>query len=225
MALWSWRTLSDGSVEVDRGQGFKRIAFDPLPSQLAKSFEWRELAKKYADKYGVPLSWVLATIAIESGGNPEAENWCCAGLMAIYWKVHGKKRVDMLDPDKNLDYGVSLLAKSVKLGLDYPQTASVHNAGAEAGGTPHPSTKSPWGMREETPYIERGVKALNHYVDLLGGDQLLPGLPPHVPPPLERPVLRAGFLTPSQLLLPLSAGALLGYLAVGVVTRLAARAA
>ncbi len=190
MALWAWRTLSDGRVEVDRrdGQGYQPAPSIEHPDVLntaERVLQWRGLAQKYADKYNIPVSWLLGFIFAESGGNPQAENFCCVGLMAIYWSVHGKTRADMLDPEKNIDYGASLLAKTKARGYQLPGVASVHVGGGGMTGDPHTAMKSPWGMREHmwlqkpqgdgsVGYIDRVVRANNYFVNRLGLSKKLP---------------------------------------------------
>ncbi len=217
MALWSWRTDPSGYVEVDRndGQGFVRPRFSPDLPQIQRALEWLPLAEKYGAKYGVPPAWILATITVESGGKPTAENFCCVGLMAIYVKgprpAHPTKtREQMLDPDQNVDYGTSLLAKSVAHGLDFPQTASVHNCGASSinPGMPKHRDDTPFGMCEETPYIERGIKALNTILDVLDAR---PGNGLPTPKPKPIPVKTAGV---GGTLLVFGAGAVVGYYAI-----------
>lgn len=201
MALWRWRTLENGMVEVDMGDGwvvpYAGGASPPVHERVRSTqdrvLQWVGLANKYGAKYDVPPSWILAVIYAESGGDPQAENYCCAGLMAIYYSVHGKRREDMLDPEKNVDYGTSLLARSRSSGWDLPAAASMHVAGAkvEAGGRVRPWSGgcraarepghpkfpggSPWGYCEHmlpitdagdfaTGYIDRVVRANNSFV-------------------------------------------------------------
>lgn len=172
MSRWRWRTEPDGSVVVDKGDGFERLRYDPVPEAIYRALDWSDLAERYGRKHGVPPEWIIAIIAIESGGDPAAQNKCCAGLMAIYAKLHGKTRQEMLDPEKNVDYGASLLGRSRKKGLDFVESASVHVAGATRTGQPHPSATSPWGIRPSdeahAPYIGRAVRALNTVIDEAG---------------------------------------------------------
>jgi hypothetical protein len=221
MALWSWRTLPDERVEVDRGQGFEVAQPIETPSVVQTAdrvLEWLPLAETYAEKYGVPVSWILAIIFAESGGNPKAENFCCAGLMAIFWTVHGKSKADMLDPEKNVDYGTSLLAQSRARGQDLPGAASVHVAGGGTTGTPRKNSLSPWGMAEHmwpegqgdgsVGYIDRVVRANNMFVERLEhGD---------VPPPLPYLGQRASAL--AQLTF-FGLGAAVGYAAISLLPR------
>lgn len=187
MSLWKWRTLPDGRVEVNRqdGNGFQAapsLDHHGVVTTADKVSQWEELASKYAAKYNIPQSWILAFILAESGGDPSAENFCCAGLMGIYWSVHKKTKADMLDPEKNIDYGASLLASTAAKGYQLPGVASVHVAGGGHSGTPHDSIASPWGMREHmwlgkpgvdgsVGYIDRVVRANNYWIDRLGGVQ------------------------------------------------------
>jgi hypothetical protein len=151
MAKWSWRTTPDESVEVDHGDGDGLVRSTSLPhsnvlATQQRVFEWGPLAAKAGAKYGVPLSWILAFVFAESGGKADANNapLCggtgCVGLMAIHWAVHGQTLEDMLDPEKNLDYGTSLLAESRRRGYDLPAAASIHVAGGGTEYKPHSGT-------------------------------------------------------------------------------------
>lgn len=234
MSRWAWRTAPDERVGVDRddGQGFVVSTLNEVPglaATRARVLEWLPLAQEKAAKYGVPVSWILAIITAESGGNPSAENYCCAGLMAIYYSVHGKTREQMLDPEQNVDYGTSLLARSRADGLDLPQAASVHVGGAKAVNghlVPHAGTcasavgihpdfmeGSPWGLCEHmfpktqadgsVGYIDRVTRASNMYLDVLSG------IEPH-PGPYPVPVPRPGKTFAKQLV-PIVLGTALGY--------------
>jgi hypothetical protein len=198
MALWSWKTLDDGRVVVDKGDGFQPYESEPVAQVTSTADEvmaWRELAEAKAAKYGVPASWILAFIFAESGGNPSASNFCCTGLMAIMTQppVHGKSKAQMLDPEQNVDYGASLIAQSAGGGNELPGVASIHVAGPKVGTATEPKQNihSPWGMSEhmwlDNPqgdgsvgYIDRVVRANNMFVRLLSGSQ-------HVPPPTTEP--------------------------------------
>jgi soluble lytic murein transglycosylase-like protein len=205
--MYRWITTPEGYVEVDLGDGVYARIVPPVgvgswSARLERVWGWRDLVGKYAAKWGVPPWWVLAVMTVESGGDPHAENACCVGLLAIHLAAHHQTREAMLDPDQNLDYGTSLLASSIEHGLDLPAAASVHNAGSDAGGQPHPSTTSPWGMREETPggssYIELVVRAANYFLDRLVAETYHPEPPAPIP---------AG----APALIPFGLGALGGY--------------
>ena len=210
MSSWSWRTTSLGFVEVDKGDGvFSRLTWDHVIPQLEKTKQWISLAAEKSKKYSVPVHWILGVITSESGGDPSAHNWCCYGLMAIYLAVHNKTAEEMSDPEQNVDYGTSLLAGSVSKGLDLPQTASVHNAGGGTSGMPHLSTTDPWGMRENSGYIENVVKSANWFLDFLGTYE-----PVTEPVPTSKPLATLALL---------AAGFGIGYLGLDAVRELADR--
>jgi len=163
---WTWRTLEDGTVETDRGQGFGTDVFGPADYPSAKTLGWKALARKHARLHHVPLSWVLAVIYAESGGVQGAVSPVGAvGLMQIMASMHpcGTKQQLLDDPDRNIGCGTRLLGESLAAGYDLPRAASRYNAGAGAGGAPHPSQASPWGMRENVGYIARVVRANNSF--------------------------------------------------------------
>lgn len=205
MSLYRWRTTTDGYVEVDKGDGFQVISLaddtDGITGQKAPNaitervMGWADLARDKGAKYGVPPAWILGVIYAESAGEPTARNACCAGLMAINLSVHGKTEAQMFDPEQNVDYGTSLLSSSVECGLQLPEAASLHNGGGESKCVPHPSTKSPWGMRENAGYIERVVRASNFFRGELGEQPGPPG--PSVWPPPARSLTQklAGLLS------------------------------
>lgn len=239
MPLWSWSTLADRSVEVDRHDGFGPVR--PTSGEHAevvrtqqRVLDWERPAAEKASKYGVPLPWILAIIYAESGGRPDAENPCCVGLMAIHCVAHGKSREDMLSPDKNLDYGTSLLAESRRRGYDLPATASIHVAGGGTEYKPHSGTcssamvssafpdGSPWGYCEHmftarqgdgaVGYIDRVVRANNSFIDLLAARGIDPSDPW---------VAGSGAAVESLSgrLAAFVGAALLGYLAIGELCR------
>lgn len=126
---------------------------------------WAPLAARMARRHQVPVSWVLAVIYAESGGNPRAVAPDGGiGLMQIMPGSHRTTKRAMLDPQANVDKGTSILRQLMKLGLDLPPAASGYNAGLDTTQKPHVSTQSPWGMRETTGHIDRVVKANNWFV-------------------------------------------------------------
>lgn len=214
MSTYSWRTNREGYVEVDLfGNGEYQAIELPTDSSIQRVLtHWIDLAQRNSEKHNVPAPWILAFIYSESGGNPEAENYCCAGLMAIYYSIHGMTRDQALDPETNVDKATSWISESIKKGLDLPQSASVHNAGGGTTGTPHASDKSPWGMRENTglPYgfIERVVRAQNYFRRILGD-----AIPEYEIPTAPQSTIAK--------LSPFVAGAAFGYVAIDTITKLA----
>lgn len=225
MALWSWKTLDDGRVVVDKGEGYQPYASVPVADVVDtadKVMGWLPLAEDKAAKYGVPVSWILAFIFAESRGDPGASNFCCTGLMAIMTQppVHGKSKAQMLDPEQNVDYGASLLAQSSANGNELPAVASIHVAGPKVGTADEPKQNihSPWGMSEHmwlnkpqgdgsVGYIDRIVRANNMFVELLGQSQ-------HVPPPTKQPPIPPPFAKAGSSAVPFVVGGALGLAAM-----------
>lgn len=83
-----------------------------------------KLAKKWAAARGLPPEWVVATIILESGGNPNAHNRRgrddSYGLMQVNWLAHGDaltkagvRPADLFDPNTNIDWGTRILKDSL----------------------------------------------------------------------------------------------------------------
>lgn len=164
---YTWTTTADGCVLVNKGQG---LTMPVLPKgrlrELANNVadRWAFLASEKADKYAVPLSWVLGSMFRESGGDPDAVSPAGAvGLMQIMPGIHGLSAEELRDPAVNVDKGAELLGQSLALGYDLPQALSRYNAGAQSSGAPHVSSLSPWGMRENEGHISAVVSAHNYY--------------------------------------------------------------
>jgi soluble lytic murein transglycosylase-like protein len=167
---YTWETRDDGVVWVDRGDGMQPIVFS-AGENSRRVERWTRLAERAARAHGVPVEWILGVIWAESAGHPDAiSRRGAVGLMQVMTKMHGTTRSAMLDPAQNVDKGASILAwlraRRDKWGqpFDLVFTASGYNAGLDADTVqPHPSASSPWGMREQTPYIENVVRAQNHW--------------------------------------------------------------
>lgn len=174
MALWSWKTDPDGTVRVDKGDGngFVAIALPGADSATTRTEQWVSLAEKYAALYHVPLSWVLAVIYAESGGDPMAgsSDDLGAGLMQLTLSVYHLSRTEAQDPETSIRLGTQTLGQAKAKGYDLPAVASLYNAGGGTTGTPHPNAADPWGYVETTPsipysgYIEKVVAANNYFV-------------------------------------------------------------
>jgi hypothetical protein len=171
----AWQTLSDGLVAVDFGDGLglRPSILEGRPGEqeaVERVLQWRELAERSAAKHDVPLPWVLGVIYSESRGFPAVRSEKNAvGLMQILTSVHPITDAQALDPAQNIDMGTSLLGDSIRLGYELPEAASRYNAGAGAGGVPHPSSDSPWGIREQKGYIDGVVRAHNEFHGLVQG--------------------------------------------------------
>lgn len=178
---YSWHTLPSGAVEVDG----RTPELDPQSAKVfrARVMRWRDRAEPEARAFGVPLHWVLALVYAESSGDPMAVS--ADGGYGLLQLTHPSvfeghpKQSTLTDPGLNLRLGVKLMARLIKaLGpsADLPRLASGYNAGLGSGG-PHPSTRSPWGMRETKGHISRTVAAGNTALRELGADTPKAGAP------------------------------------------------
>jgi soluble lytic murein transglycosylase-like protein len=169
---YTWTTQPSGLVLVDQGQGLKAPMFG-AGRNSRRVARWTSIAQSASAAYDVPIEWILGVIWAESAGRPDAISPAGAvGLMQVMPKMHGTTKQAMLDPRENIHKGTGILAHLRSLTdeegrpFDLPRSASGYNAGLSVAGPkplPHPSTSSPWGMREETPYILNVVSAQNHW--------------------------------------------------------------
>lgn len=206
--VWAYRTLQTGIIEVDPGTGFEAITLPRADKQTAATEGFLELAKAKAAAHGCPLSWVLAVIYAESGGNPTARNACCAGLMALSLVVYKITEAEAFEPAINVELGAKTLGDYRKKGHELPEVASMYNAGPSKLGGPKASSKSPWGMVENMPavpwtgYIEKVVRASNYWrAKELGAELGTPGGSPLPGKPIASRRLR-----PLPFLLAVGAG-------------------
>lgn len=162
---YTWRTNPDGSIEVDETiptlGGGNAKAFD------AKVWRWRELAARWGVANNVPIHWVLGMIYAESLGNPDAKSHDGGfGLMQLTSASarENKTYEQLRDPNENIRLGVKYIARAClsPLAKDLPAVASRYNAGGRVDGAAHPSTVSPWGMRETKGHITRVVSGANY---------------------------------------------------------------
>jgi len=199
-------------VSRDDGASWERITLPGPDAKTATTDPWLDLAAKYAAESDVPLAWVLAFIYSESGGNPNARNSCCSGLMQLSRQFFGTDEV-LLDPEQNIRIGADLLAKKRARWFDLPPVASAYNAGDGRG--IRTNAKSVWGMAEDMPatpwhgYIEKIVRAANWYQGRLDRGELRPHgtQPPKPNPPEPQP-------QPVKTVWPiaLAGGAIVGFL-------------
>ncbi len=163
-----WETLPSGLVIVD---GFAITLQHPAEVMVMRRdvMRWLPNVRYHCEKHNVPDAWALGTIKAESGGDPEIVSPDRGfGLMQLTHPAvfkGFKPEQTLRDPDLNISLGVSLMGSiRRRVGYDLPKIASCYNAG---GTQPHPSTRSPWGMRETPGHIERVVRAANTAHDLL----------------------------------------------------------
>lgn len=96
-------------VGLTRGPNLRYVA-----AGLGLPLPYVESASKWSKARGIPLDWVLATILVESGGNPSASgdsDGRSVGLMQINSVAHAKEvtREQLLNPDTNIAWGTKFL--------------------------------------------------------------------------------------------------------------------
>lgn len=176
-----WRTLEDGRVWTatagsgaapwNVASGDVRLLTEQWKrdrlSKVAK--QWGTLLASQSARTGVPCSWLLAVVCIESSGVADAEG--AAGevglfqLMPVHWG--GRTAAEMKDPERNASAGAGLLAALMRspgtLG-ELPAVASEYNCGASKDGTPKVQSSSDWGMCAAPGYISEIVATNNQAI-------------------------------------------------------------
>lgn len=108
---------------------------------------WGELLASAAQRYKLPIAWVLALCCAESGGNAGAESPAGAiGLMQVMPMNAGGR--DLRDAAQNVDAGCDLLARLQKNGgpWDLLQLCCQYNAGPAKNGGPKVDPSYEFGM-------------------------------------------------------------------------------
>lgn len=161
--IHTWRTLADGSLEVDGRvptlSGPAAALFDAHVAQ------WATTAMRSGLSHRVPPHWILGTIYRESGGNPDARSADGGfGLMQLTSAAArgGYSDDAIMAPELNVELGARLIAVIRKPSDSIVEVASKYNAGAGSNGAPHPSEASPWGYRETAGHISAVVAGSNY---------------------------------------------------------------
>lgn len=166
----AWRTVEGGFVEVE-GRGVRR-AFGP---EVARCWQkWQAPISANEARLTLPRTMILATMAVESGGNENAKGTSgevgLMQLMPINWR--GLSAAQVAVPATNIQIGSEMLATywfANGAGDGVPRVASCYNAGSEANLTPHPRASDPWGMVESAGYIDKIVAAYNEAIAQMSG--------------------------------------------------------
>lgn len=92
------------------------LAHGPDLTKTARALGWPlayvQSAYKWSKRYGMPFDWVLNTISVESGGNPNAAGDAggkSVGLMQVNTEAHPVTREQMRVPDLNIQWGTKLM--------------------------------------------------------------------------------------------------------------------
>lgn len=172
----AWRVAAGGFVEVD-GRGVVR----GFAAEIARArAELGAPIWLQSWRCSIPLALLLATAAVEGGGNAHPPNGSSGEvgpmqLMPINWQ--GLTAAQVAVPAENVRISAEMLmaydASNGGCPLAVPKIASCYNAGSEANGTPHARASDPWGMAESPGYIDKIVRAWNEAVAQVG-----PGIAP-----------------------------------------------
>lgn len=171
-----WRTLANGSIAVE-GEGLPVLP-DHAPSGPSGATirsvraRWFDPVARNAARTGIPIAWLLAIVAAESAGDPNARSPAgalgLAQLMPINWR--GKSEAQIRDPEVNLAIASEMLRTIAdRNAFELPRIASVYNAGGGTGNVPWPRADRPWGMAEDPPYIDWVVRGSNTAIAQLSG--------------------------------------------------------
>lgn len=172
--VYKYLTNPDGFVVVDGL--IPKLSVSSATQFRTKVMKWYDLVAIASTMYGVPASWILGTIWAESLGNPSIVSFdgghglmqlTHSSLFGTYPKASTVDNAEdpndnLIDASINITLGTKYLAQlQASLGNDLPKVASGYNAGLAGPGQPHPSSSSPWGMRETTGHIMRVVLGAN----------------------------------------------------------------
>jgi len=162
-----WTTSPRGVVEVD---GRAPMLEPREQAQFEATVrQWETTAANAIAELTQParvtVPNVLGFIWAESRGNPRARSPKGAlGLMQVLSSDAraGHTDAELVQPDVNVAAGVRYLNRIARAFDQLPELASKYNAGQLATLAPHPSSTSPWGMREAPGYIDQVVAASNY---------------------------------------------------------------
>ena len=114
---------------------------------------WRPLAEKYGNAAGVPVDWILATIAQESGGDPQAGNFTggdaarggARGLMQMTLRTARGLGFEgdpdeLFDPETNIRLGVMLLKDGLRRHGAMADSSCAYNSGKPCARAPEFTT-------------------------------------------------------------------------------------
>lgn len=145
-----WR-LSARGLEVTEG-GILRTPGQPL-TVLRIWHTYRELIQLSAQANRVPVELIVATIATESGGNPntrlqEPDGRVSVGLMQTLLGTASEVMSQPISeawlrvPGNSIEAGTRCIARAkARSGYDPPLVAACYNAGSL-----RPSKRNPWGL-------------------------------------------------------------------------------
>ncbi len=163
----AWRLSPDG-LEVE---GATQLLDEKDAMTLTKIWnDYGNLITEWSNFYQVPAELILATIGVESRGNPRAVNRIHSGLMQMApatakFVLHDKKlkRQDLFKPEVAIRAGAAYIAYQAALtGFDPPKVAAAYNAGSLIR-----CSKGRWNLKQATGHLNRYVQWFNTAAKLL----------------------------------------------------------
>jgi transglycosylase-like protein with SLT domain len=124
--VWRAIMIAGGAVAATGLLGVLAGSAQARPKAIKLTAAIVALAKKWAASRGLPPAWVLATILVESGGDPSRvgdfhvrADGASIGLMQVNTVAHadrlaaaGVTREQLFDPNRNLEWGTKILREA-----------------------------------------------------------------------------------------------------------------
>lgn len=137
----SWK-ISEHGISIDNNPPQSSGGELITVPEIWKNYS--DLCVKYAKRYNVPVELIVATIAVESAGNPNASrieykiNDESIGLMQTLvgtargtLGLPGLTREQLFDPEMSINAGTAYIAQAIKTTrYDPPKVAAAYNAGS-----------------------------------------------------------------------------------------------
>lgn len=139
-----WRELGDGTIELEGLGAPSYPAASAEAKMLGQTYaNWAPLFSEAAQKYGLPVAWLVAIATVETGAwasspDKQAGIGSSAGaagvmqLMPAAAGMYGYSPDERFDPKKNIDMGAHYLADALKTSAGsagFPALAAIYNAG------------------------------------------------------------------------------------------------
>jgi hypothetical protein len=170
-SMYRWRTDECGLIWVSKDgapefvptlRGANALGME---SVIAR---WSDMARVVAERWGLPVEWILSMVWRESAGNPRAfrrepNGWTGIGLLQITHPSLKGGLIDeqVFDPQTNLEIGARYIARSIvaKYGRDFPKISAAFNAGSVRH-----SDANEWQMVCTGNHVDAEVGALNYQI-------------------------------------------------------------
>lgn len=179
-----WSTHPNWMVEVE-GESFPVVRpGSERYGYMEKTWNnWGGELERAAQRYNLPVSWLLAIASIETGfvsHKPETQRQIVspAGaqgvmqLMPFIPGIYGGSSADRSDPERNIDYGAHLVSDLARgrTGPELPHIGSAYNAGSGSGsdGVRCSTGRNEWNLAADHNYPRQIVEYNNAAIHYLG---------------------------------------------------------